>query len=257
MFPCYFKCSEPRVFSRGALGWSAAPAVMLHGPPHSPGAGGQVLYLESAAAEPCGACRAGRALQGQYILNVPHCQLSPSQLRCRVPLQNLPEPSRLWPALPPGSLRFHTACALAFAACLSLHFNLSSPSPLPHVSPLCLSFYCDINLGNPNLWAKLPCPGGRPGQAWQRGGGSLGCCPPPGRSIGASRSCPLQQVGSSQPCSAHPPAPKGWRCSEAGAGRRTPEHPSLGEVAPNRGKSKRPIPAACAAGRAARHKAGG
>lgn len=98
---------------------------------------GWFCTLESTAAEPCSACLTRRALQGQYILSAPYCQLSPSQLRCREALQNLPKPSQLWPALPLGSLHFHTASALAFSAYSLLHFNLSSSSPLPRVcSPL-------------------------------------------------------------------------------------------------------------------------
>lgn len=135
---------------------------------------GWFCTLESTAAEPCSACLTRRALQGQYILSAPYCQLSPSQLRCREALQNLPKPSQLWPALPLGSLHFHTASALAFSAYSLLRFNLSSSSPLPRVcSPL--PFYCDISLGNPKSWAKLPCPGGRPGirpglAAWRQPG---------------------------------------------------------------------------------------
>lgn len=52
------------------------------------------MYLGvTAAAEPCSACLTRRALQGQYILSAPYCQLSPSQLHRRVAPQTLQGPA--------------------------------------------------------------------------------------------------------------------------------------------------------------------
>lgn len=54
------------------------------------------MYLGvTAAAEPCSACLTRRALQGQYILSAPYCQLSPSSFT----VAWLRKPSKGQPAL--------------------------------------------------------------------------------------------------------------------------------------------------------------
>lgn len=156
------------------------------------------MYLRvTAAAESCRACLTRRALQGQYILSAPNCQLSPSQLRCWVALQNLQSP-----ASPVQCISHHPSSRIPalprrtrpYFPCLPLAAFLTSlPPPLFSAFVfLCVLFYCDINLGNFKLRAKLPCPAGRPGirpglagrrQVGRRWGAAhpSGCWPPPCR----------------------------------------------------------------------------
>lgn len=193
-----------------------------------------------------------------------------------------PKPSQLRPA--------HLTAPFLWdprAATLNLSFS-SLPTPccvLTSLPPplfsaavfLCVPFYCDINLSNSKLRAKLPCPAGgpgsRPGLAARRWvGGSwgaahpLGCWPPPSRGTGALGSSPFSTGRRwEQPallCSSSCAEGMAGGCRGAarpgfGGGRRGA---SLGVVAPTRGReggSARFLAARAAGRAAAPHKAGG
>lgn len=102
------------------------------------------MYLGvRAAAESCSVCAIGRALQGQYILSAPHCQLLPSQLHWCVAPQSTQSPASSVQCILHhtflGSLHCHAECVLEFTAYFLVRFNLSSSLlPFPRIYfPLC------------------------------------------------------------------------------------------------------------------------